>query len=332
MDATITSGLVSLQTAVDLINRGHCLVIAGDEWLLTQLPPGQWIAGSIPYFMGNEGGVMTKDKLFVHDFSVWADGCTIKSYMVEQLDRVTNDAAEHGFSIIIMPGGSEVLSSYARNAPNYDDIFSKPIVGWVSGSHLQDVDRVSPIVIDGKYREARNNQAVVMHFSLPHNKIALLDIVNLFEQGEGAEIRFPVSGFSAGECLIDGKRQHFSDFLSKNKIDTRLPLVADYCGAMVNVSIKSVDDTMGNVHFYAPVFNDIAYRMALPVNDYVGAFEDGISTSNERWVFSCNCILNYLFMELEGKQTGNITGPITFGEIAYQLLNQTLVYLSIEDY
>jgi hypothetical protein len=26
-----------------------------------------------------------------------------------------------------------------------------------------------------------------------------------------------------------------------------------------------------------------------------------------------------------------MTGPMTFGEIAYQLLNQTLVYLTVED-
>jgi hypothetical protein len=26
-----------------------------------------------------------------------------------------------------------------------------------------------------------------------------------------------------------------------------------------------------------------------------------------------------------------MVGPVTFGEIAYQLLNQTLVYLSLED-
>jgi hypothetical protein len=36
-------------------------------------------------------------------------------------------------------------------------------------------------------------------------------------------------------------------------------------------------------------------------------------------------------MDLEGQRTANITGPFTFGEIAYQLLNQTLVYLSVED-
>ena len=45
--------------------------------------------------------------------------------------------------------------------------------------------------------------------------------------------------------------------------------------------------------------------------------------------FSCNCVLNYLYAGLEGKKTGEFNGPATFGEIAYQLLNQTLVYLTI---
>lgn len=48
-------------------------------------------------------------------------------------------------------------------------------------------------------------------------------------------------------------------------------------------------------------------------------------------VFSCNCILNYQYAGLEGKKSGSVTSPVTFGEIAYQLLNQTLVYLNITD-
>ena len=48
-------------------------------------------------------------------------------------------------------------------------------------------------------------------------------------------------------------------------------------------------------------------------------------------VFACNCILNYLYGKLEGKKTGHLTGPFTFGEIAHQLLNQTLVRLCVYD-
>jgi len=46
-------------------------------------------------------------------------------------------------------------------------------------------------------------------------------------------------------------------------------------------------------------------------------------------VFSCNCILNYLYADLAGDKALSITGPATFGEIAYVLLNQTLVYLEL---
>ncbi len=47
--------------------------------------------------------------------------------------------------------------------------------------------------------------------------------------------------------------------------------------------------------------------------------------------FSCNCILDDLYSELAGKRTGIFTGPVTFGEIAYQLVNQTLAYLVVRD-
>ena len=74
------------------------------------------------------------------------------------------------------------------------------------------------------------------------------------------------------------------------------------------------------------------YKVAAPVSDYVTAFKNSLPKSAMgNVVFSCNCILNYLYSELEGKRTGSITGPITFGEIAYQLLNQTLAYATIQD-
>ena len=44
---------------------------------------------------------------------------------------------------------------------------------------------------------------------------------------------------------------------------------------------------------------------------------------------SCNCILNFLYGELKSKRTGSFTGPVTFGEIAYILLNQTMVRLQL---
>jgi len=40
-------------------------------------------------------------------------------------------------------------------------------------------------------------------------------------------------------------------------------------------------------------------------------------------------VLNYVYGELENKRTGNLTGPMTFGEIAFQVLNQTLVHVTV---
>jgi hypothetical protein len=104
-------------------------------------------------------------------------------------------------------------------------------------------------------------------------------------------------------------------------------LVADYSGAMINVSFQSVDETKG-VALYAPVFKDVEYKIAAPVASYVDEFKKvlpkGVSP-----IFACNCILNFLYSELEGQVVEKMHGPVTFGEIAYQLVNQTLVYLEI---
>jgi len=84
------------------------------------------------------------------------------------------------------------------------------------------------------------------------------------------------------------------------------------------------------VTLYAPVFPGIKYRTAKSISDYEHEFNSRLfGRQNSGVVFSCNCILNYLYGELEGKSIKGFTGPITFGEIAYQLVNQTLVYVTV---
>ena len=62
----------------------------------------------------------------------------------------------------------------------------------------------------------------------------------------------------------------------------------------------------------------------------VKEFRDRIDSAGARQpVLSFNCILNYQYGKLEGRKTPPYTGPVTFGEVAYQLLNQTLVYCEI---
>ena len=113
--------------------------------------------------------------------------------------------------------------------------------------------------------------------------------------------------------------------------DGRLPLVGDFAGAHGNVSFQNIDVATGEVTFYAPVFTDVVYWIAKPVADYAGTLRQGLSAIEDHSIaFSCNCILNYAYGSLEGQKLGSLHGPITFGEIGHQLLNQTVVALRID--
>ena len=169
-----------------------------------------------------------------------------------------------------------------------------------------------------------------MRMKLPADRLAQINIINLFQQGNGDTICFPTTGFSATTAVINGTEHNLAEYLQRIKADTRLPLVANYCGAMVNVSLKSLDPQNGRVEFFAPVVSGIEYRLAMPVMDYVSEFEARLKElSPDSVLFSCNCILNYLHSNLAGRRTGALVGPVTFGEIAFQLLNQTLVYIEV---
>jgi hypothetical protein len=176
------------------------------------------------------------------------------------------------------------------------------------------------------------DSAVVMHVTLPPTQVAEIGYLNIFEQGQGDTITFPKDGFYARDAYINGVKTNFAQYVTQKHLDTRLPLVADYFGSMVNVSFQSVDIAKQEVRFYAPVFAGVSYKHAKPIKDYFQQFTAKLpSHLNEHLIFSCNCILNYLYSDLEGKRTGNITGPTTFGEVVYQLLNQTMAYLTITD-
>lgn len=322
--------LMSLGSAVEMIRSGRFLSIAGEEALLRKLPQGNWIAGTIPYFMGQDGGETTKEKLFVSEVPVLAGRPEITYYDIMSLDRICVDAPSNGFSIVVLPAFTGAHSLFARNAPGFEDMFVKPLIGWVAGIHLDDLGKNMPTVVNGMTLEFDTERAVVMHVPLPDDKFARIDIINLFTQGDGDRIRFLENGFSASDCMINGKPTNFADYLIAKKIDLKLPLVADYSGAMVNVGVKSVDKDKHAVDFYAPVFDDVEYRIAAPVPDYVTAFRENVKSHQAPVTWCCNCVLNYLYLDLEGKAIGQMTGPMTFGEIAYQLLNQTLVYMTID--
>jgi hypothetical protein len=319
--------LLSLQETAKSIEGGRHLAIAGDEALLRELPRGSWIGGTTPYFMTEGGCTVTSDKLFVHDLTDIVLGAAVRSYGADSLPGLSEDAPEHGFSLVVIPFASPAHFAYGRNAPNFPGFFMKPILGWISGVHNGDFEKASAKTFNGATGECSDQNAVAMHCPTALDKSAVVKILNLFVQGQGEAIVFEEDGYRAKECLINGERRDFAEYLKKNQIDTRLPLVANYCGASINVSFGSIDDANG-VSLCAPVFKGVEYRIAAPIGSYTDNFKRALP-KNASPVFACNCFLTFLYSELEGQTVGDMRGPIVFGEIAYHLLNQTMVYLEI---
>ena len=319
--------LMSFNDVSKHIEDGRLLHIAGTEGLLRKLPKGKWIGGSTEYFMSEKGGAISDELLFVTEFSF--KNFILKPYSVSELSNVTADAFDNGFSILIIPFDSEVHKEYSENAAQFEGMFMKHIVGWISGVNLQKPGQ-TPIAVDGTTGEVFSDKAVVLHLEIPDGKTALVNIVNIFEPDENSPvITFSEEGFAIKNCFVDGQEVVFADYIAQNNLNTQLPLVGDYSGAKINTSFKSVEN--GVVNTYAPVFSGIEYRMAKNMPDYAAAFASQLEKlSNKNAVFSCNCILNFLYGELEGKNINAFAGPITFGEIAYQLVNQTLVYVTVQ--
>jgi hypothetical protein len=323
--------LLSPDEAAALIKTGRFLALAADEAILRRLPAGNWIGGTIPYFIGEQGGLQSRELVYVTDLADATCAAHIVDYTSASIPSIASDAPENGYTVLIIPALSALHSEYAANAHEYDGLFMKPIVGWISGVHLDDLGKVPPKVINGKTGVISDSQAIAIHVPLPEHQMAIVRILNLFRQGEGDVVTFPKVGFSASDCLVNGQPANFAQYAQERALDLSRPLVADYNGAQINISFQSVDAEKQQVNFYAPVFTGVEYKQAAPVGDYVEEFKTLVAGVHVNAHFACNCILNYLYGKLEGRKTGELTGPITFGEIGYQLLNQTLVYLEIID-
>ena len=321
--------LYTIDAANALISRGTPLHIAGDETALRRLQRGNWIGGTIPYFLTAEGGRAERDRVFVTALPPEVDGVAIDFLAADQIEALPGGAPAHGFSLAIVPAGSHAHVRFAMEAHDLPGLFKSPLIGWVSGVHLDELGRRSAKVVNGRSGEMADDRIGVLRATLPEHLGARIGIINLFQQGSGDRLRFPETGFAADTCWVNDAATSFYDYVTANKLDPKLPLVADLSGEMINVSFQAVDDAARQVRFYAPVLKGVEYRQAAPLGDYRAALRQRVAEDPVVPVFSCNCILNYLYGELADGPALSITGPATFGEIAYVLLNQTLVYLEL---
>ncbi|SLN33347.1 hypothetical protein AQS8620_01136 [Aquimixticola soesokkakensis] len=321
------NSLMSVAQVTDLIQSGAVLLLAGSRAALSQLPKGQWIGGTTVYFVTQEGGCVDHDNIFVTQIED-ATAARAVLYAGEDLRNLTMNRFDNGLSMILIPAFSQAHFDFALHASSYAGVFDQPLMGWITGKHIDGPETEKPLVYDGATGTAHSEGAVVLHVELGQDQYADLDILNLFEQDEDADVLvFHDDGFSATRALVNGRDVDFAAYVEEQGIDIQLPLVANYAGAMINVSFQSVDTS--GVSFYAPVVAGVEYRLARSPGAYAEAFAKRASGDGANEL-SCNCILNFLYGELEGKKTGTFTGPATFGEIAYILLNQTMVRLSLQ--
>jgi len=317
--------MTSVQQAAQWIRDGRRLSVAGTVEALMQLPKGEWVGGSIPYFMSDEGGMIAgPDQVFVTDLTDLGQ-VTIATYGAADMHLLTERAPDNSVSLLILPCGGEAHRRFAADAANFKDAFLKPTVGWIAGVHLDDIGKKKPVVIDGRTCEFYEDRGVVQHVTLPADKLVQVDILNLFEPEAGDVIRFDQTAFTVDACTINGEPASLSAYVRQRGLEHgRLPLVGDFAGAHINASLQTVHADC--VDLYAPVFPGVDYHFAKDLPDYAAAFREREKHQEvDGMAFSCNCILNYAFGELHGKQIGGPKGPFTFGEIAYQLLNQTQV-------
>ena len=321
----------SVEEVRQLLAAGKALLLAGHEDLLHELPAGNWIGGTTPCFLSGGVGLTTRERLFVTELPDFVSAVDIRAYDEQTITQVYCDAPDNGFSFILIPYRCHTHLTFGMQAPAFDGFALRPLIGWISGNSRRDSES-PPLVFDGREPRALHEGALVMHVSLPADKAANIGMINPFEQGDGDRIRFPATGFSSREAYINGVKTNFADYLREKKLDLRLPLVADHAGVMLNTTFRRVPEPVDEVHFYNAVFDFLEYRHARPIVDYAAHFTHKLHDAlGVQTLFACNCILNYTLSNMEGRRIDCPPGPTTFGEIAYQTLNQTLVFLRIID-
>jgi len=321
--------LYTIEEVKKFVAEGRIMVLTGEHSLLEQLPKGKWIGGTIPYFMDHDTGKKSNDLIFVDDFTDLANDIKISIYNTDTIKNIAKNTYTNGFTMLLIPAFTDILSEFSLNSFSYENIFTNPVVGYVTGFDLEKENQTAK-VFSGEDKQSYEQQAIALHIKLPENKLAQVEIVNIFSQDTNSpSIVFPKNGFEQDICTIDGKEQNLADYIINNNIDIKFPLIEEQNGALINKSFMKIDEQNKKVIFYAPIFKNREYKFAQKLENYIEKFNFAIKDIG-KVDYACNCILNYLYGGLEGQKI-NLPGATTFGEIAYQLLNQTQIYLKILD-
>ena len=318
-------GLFTPEEVSAMILAGDNLLLAGDAKLLSQLPAGNWIGGSTPFFiLYPENRTTSFDKIFVNRLPDYVQNVEIMDYDPANIQNIFNDGPENGFTVLIMPYASPVAVEYSINATNYANFAAYPVCGWLSGQPLDIILTEKSFTASGLGPCISSEKGVAMHISLPKSKYAEIHIFNPYVQGNGDSIMFEENSLMVKDAIINDEKRNFAEYLREIGYDMLMPLVANYSGAMINDVICAIDGT--EVPMSAPVFKNVDYRLGVVDGNIVEP-----SLVSDKIVFSVTCIGNFIQPQICEQYLKKMNGPVVFGEIAYQQIGQTTVYVTVDD-
>ena len=321
----MNNGLYTPAEVSEMILAGKNLLLAGDANLLSQMPAGNWIGGSTPFFiLYPENRTTSFDKIFVNELPDFITGIEIKEYDEKTIKNIFIDGPPNGFTVLIMPFASDVAVEYSINATNYENFAAHPVCGWTTGLPLDIILTQKSHSASGLVPCISTDKAYAMHIALPDSKFAEIHIFNPYKQGDGDSIQFEQDSIMVTDAIINGKKRNFAEYLREIGYDMQMPLVANYSGTMINDVIANISGDQ--VPMSAPVFKFLDYRLAV--------IDDNItepSLIGDKIVFSVTCIGNFIQPDICAQYLKKMNGPVVYGEIAYQQIGQTTVYVTVDD-
>lgn len=326
------SKLYSKAEVADFINAGRVMLLSGSAKALEGLPKGKWIAGSTPYFVDGIG-VCDEDKIFVNDFTLVAKSAKTATYNAQNIENIAINGYNNGITLVSIPIDSEVYYTFANNSMRYPDIFKNPVVGFVAATKLDEYGKAKPYVADGADGLLNSEKAVVLYVELPDYLSARTEIENFDTiDEETSEVIFPKDGFVQSDCIIDGKPGNIAEYFEytvKPKLGGYTQMITSQNGALINRDPKIVDTKTGEVTFFSPIYAGDKYHLVKNGKNYLKMFNDSLSARRSDVVACFSCVSYFFGGNFTGKNVVK-NGNYAFGEIAYQLLNKTIVTLEID--
>ena len=330
-------GLYTVAEVNAMIEKGDILLLAGDSVLLSQLNKGKWICGSTSRFieMGKEP-ICDRNRIFVHNLTDIAEEIKLDFYDASTIKNIYEDAFENGFSVLITSPFSDVVGEYTNNCSKYTNFGSRALCGWaVVTSIYSEYELIDEsLIFSGIDAKSYNQGAVVMHVGLPTDKFAEIHVFSPYNQPkEGDIITFEENKQFFEYALINGKRQNFRNYLeeiqkAQKREVTVFPyrcLIGNYEGIVMNVALATEKDkeyvTLG-----ASVYKGIEYRLS---NTDIIDFESMKKNLCGEIVFSLSCVNNFMKKEIFKNSLTQMNGPFTYGELAYYMMTNATIYVTV---